>query len=85
MIKLKATLAKISSKVSAISSFSLLEKCRYSEFFSSYSVQMRENTEQENSEYGNVSRSVFPDDDVTLFILGKYKYKMIQAEVKNNI
>ena len=25
-----------------------------------------------------------PDDDVTLFILGKYKYKMIQVEVKNN-
>ena len=82
MIKLKTTLAKISSKVSAISSFSLLEKCR---FFSPYSVQMRENTEQKNSEYGNFSRSVFPDDDVTLFILSKYKYKMIQAEVKNNI
>ena len=29
----------------------------------------------------------YDDDDVTLFILGKYniKYKMIQVEVKNNI
>ena len=25
------------------------------------------------------------DDNVTLFILGRYKYKMIQVEVKNNI
>ena len=46
---------------------------------------MRENTEQENSEYGNFSHSIFPDDGAILFILGKYKYKMIQAEVKNNI
>ena len=25
------------------------------------------------------------DDDVSLFILGKYKYNVIQVEVKNNI
>ena len=42
----------------------LREKCLYSEFFWSvfscilYSVQMRENTDQKNSEYGHFSRSV---------------------------
>ena len=55
-------------------SMSLREKCLHSEFFWSifspnagkygpeslcpYSVQMRENTDQKNSEYGHFSRSV---------------------------
>ena len=49
--------------------FALHEKCPYSEFFwpvffriwteySPYSVRMRENTDQKNSEYGHFSRSV---------------------------
>ena len=35
----------------------LREKCPYSEFSGSYSAQMRENTDQKNSEYIHFSRS----------------------------
>ena len=41
---------------------SLREKCRYMEFFfpiSPYSVEIKENTDQKNSEYRHFSRSVY--------------------------
>ena len=42
---------------------SLREKCPYSEFFYPYfpTFQMRENTDQKNSEYGKFSRSDYHD------------------------
>ena len=35
---------------------SLRESCPYSEFSGPYSVRMRENTDQKNSEFGHFSR-----------------------------
>ena len=37
---------------------SLRESCPYSEFSGPYSVRMRENTDQKNSEFGHFSHSV---------------------------
>ena len=36
---------------------SLRENCPYSEFSGPYSVRMRENTDQKNSEFGHFSRN----------------------------
>ena len=46
--------------------FTLREKCPYSEFSGPYSVRMRENTDQKNSEYGHFSSSVRNSKLVTL-------------------